>query len=98
MRALIVGQIVGGCGMYSGGLSYIAALTLLKERPIYTTGIAVLWGLGSEYARDSSASIALWVMPGACDSRRSMSTSPRGSSRDPYIHPLQSAGAPRHRI
>ncbi|KAK8034599.1 azole resistance protein 1 [Apiospora rasikravindrae] len=50
MRALIVGRVVagvGGCGMYSGGLSYIASLTSLKERPMYTAGIAVLWGLGS---------------------------------------------------
>lgn len=50
MRALIIGRVVagvGGCGMYSGGLSYIAALTSLSERPMYTAGIAVLWGLGS---------------------------------------------------
>ncbi|KAK8037942.1 major facilitator superfamily transporter [Apiospora phragmitis] len=37
---------VGGCGMYSGGLSYIASLTSLSKRPMYTAGIAVLWGLG----------------------------------------------------
>ncbi|KAK7995532.1 hypothetical protein PG990_014305 [Apiospora arundinis] len=50
MQALIIGRVVagvGGCGMYSGGLSYIAALTSLKERPMYTAGIAVLWGVGS---------------------------------------------------
>ena len=50
MTALIVGRVIaglGGCGMYSGGLSYIASLTTLSERPIYTAGVAVVWGLGS---------------------------------------------------
>ncbi|KAJ8108016.1 hypothetical protein ONZ43_g6553 [Nemania bipapillata] len=50
MTALIIGRViagVGGCGMYSGGLSYIASLTTINERPIYTAGVAVIWGLGS---------------------------------------------------
>jgi MFS family permease len=50
MPALIIGRVVagfGGCGMYSGSLTYIAALTSIHERPLYTAGIAVIWGLGS---------------------------------------------------
>ncbi|KAI0468801.1 major facilitator superfamily transporter [Xylaria cf. heliscus] len=50
ITALIIGRViagVGGCGMYSGGLSYIASLTTINERPVYTAGVAVIWGLGS---------------------------------------------------
>lgn len=50
MNALIIGRVVvgiGGCGMYSGCLTYIAALTSLPERPIYTAGVALGWGVGS---------------------------------------------------
>lgn len=50
MNALIIGRViagVGGCGMYSGCLTYIAALTTLQERPIYTAGVALAWGIGS---------------------------------------------------
>ncbi|RYP37974.1 hypothetical protein DL767_002702 [Monosporascus sp. MG133] len=50
MVAFIVGRViagVGGCGMYSGALTYIALLTSLAERPPYMAGVAVTWGLGS---------------------------------------------------
>jgi len=50
MTAMIIGRVivgVGGCGMYSGCLTYIAALTTLQERPIYTAGVALAWGVGS---------------------------------------------------
>ncbi|KAF7681037.1 mfs drug efflux transporter [Alternaria burnsii] len=50
MTAFIIGRVVagvGGSGMYSGSLSYIAILTSLKERPIYMAGVALVWGLGS---------------------------------------------------
>lgn len=50
MRVFIVGRAiagVGGCGMYSGSLSYIAFTTSLKERPAYMGGSAVIWGIGS---------------------------------------------------
>lgn len=50
MTTFIVGRViagVGGSGMYSGALSYIALLTSLKERPMYMAGVALVWGLGS---------------------------------------------------
>lgn len=50
MTAFIIGRVVagvGGSGMYSGSLSYIALLTSLKERPTYMAGVALVWGLGS---------------------------------------------------
>ncbi|KAH9906347.1 MFS drug efflux transporter [Xylariomycetidae sp. FL2044] len=50
MTAFIIGRViagVGGCGMYSGSLSYIAFTTSLKERSAYMGGSAVIWGLGS---------------------------------------------------
>lgn len=50
MTAFIIGRAVagvGGSGMYSGALSYIAMLTSLSERPIYMAGVALVWGLGS---------------------------------------------------
>ncbi|CAG9956740.1 unnamed protein product [Clonostachys rosea f. rosea IK726] len=50
MTAFIIGRViagVGGCGMYSGALSYIAFTTSLKERPAYMGGSAVIWGVGS---------------------------------------------------
>ncbi|KAK4861978.1 hypothetical protein LT330_003116 [Penicillium expansum] len=50
MTALVVGRViagVGGSGMYSGTLSFVAVLTSLKERPIYMAGSTVIWGIGS---------------------------------------------------
>jgi MFS family permease len=50
MTVLIIARViagVGGCGMHSGCLTYIAVSTTMKERPMYMSGIAVLWGLGS---------------------------------------------------
>lgn len=50
MTVLIIARVIagiGGCGMHSGCLTYIAVLTTMKERPMYMSGIAVLWGTGS---------------------------------------------------
>ncbi|GES65987.1 major facilitator superfamily domain, general substrate transporter [Aspergillus terreus] len=50
MTALVVGRViagVGGSGMYSGTLTFVAMLTSLKERPIYMAGSTVIWGIGS---------------------------------------------------
>ncbi|KAJ5233193.1 Efflux pump dep3 [Penicillium chermesinum] len=50
MTALVLGRViagVGGSGMYSGTLSFVAVLTSLKERPIYMAGSTVIWGIGS---------------------------------------------------
>ncbi|KAE8347844.1 hypothetical protein BDV24DRAFT_157322 [Aspergillus arachidicola] len=50
MTALVVGCViagVGGSGMYSGTLSFVAMLTSLKERPVYMAGSTVIWGIGS---------------------------------------------------
>lgn len=50
MNALIVGRViggVGGAGMYSGCLTYIAITTTNLERPMYMAGVAVVWGLGT---------------------------------------------------
>ncbi|KAB8209760.1 major facilitator superfamily domain-containing protein [Aspergillus parasiticus] len=50
MTALVVGRViagVGGSGMYSGTLSFVAMLTSLKERPLYMAGSTVIWGIGS---------------------------------------------------
>ncbi|KAE9364058.1 MFS multidrug transporter-like protein [Stipitochalara longipes BDJ] len=50
MNALIVGRVIagiGGAGTYLGGLNFFAALTTIHERPIYTAGIGLLWGLGA---------------------------------------------------
>lgn len=50
MSAMILGRViagVGGCGMYSGSLTYLAVMTSLPERPVYNAGVAVAWGLGS---------------------------------------------------
>lgn len=50
MTAFIIGRViagVGGSGMYSGALTYIALLTSLKERAAYMAGVALVWGLGS---------------------------------------------------
>ena len=50
MNALILGRViagVGGSGMYSGCLTYIAITTTAVERTLYMAGVAVTWGLGS---------------------------------------------------
>ncbi len=50
MAVFIFGRVLGGLGgsgMYSGALSYVAILTPLHERPMYMAGVAVVWGLGS---------------------------------------------------
>jgi len=50
MNALIIGRViqgVAGCGCYSGGLTYIALTTTLRERPLYLSGVVFMWGLGS---------------------------------------------------
>lgn len=49
MDALIVGRViagVGGCGIYAGGLNYVAILTTNHERPLYLAGIYSIWGIG----------------------------------------------------
>ncbi|KAL3470869.1 MFS general substrate transporter [Aspergillus californicus] len=49
MDALIVGRViagVGGCGIYVGGLIYVALLTTNHERPLYLAGIYCVWGIG----------------------------------------------------
>ncbi|PKS06149.1 hypothetical protein jhhlp_007466 [Lomentospora prolificans] len=49
MDALIVGRViagVGGCGIYAGGLNYVATLTTNHERPLYLAGIYSIWGIG----------------------------------------------------
>ncbi|KAG9768794.1 MFS general substrate transporter, partial [Aureobasidium melanogenum] len=49
MDGLIVGRViagVGGCGIYAGGLNYVALLTTNRERPLYLAGIYCIWGIG----------------------------------------------------
>ncbi|KAL1872810.1 hypothetical protein VTK73DRAFT_1281 [Phialemonium thermophilum] len=49
MDALVVGRViagVGGCGIYAGGLNYVAILTTNHERPLYLAGIYSIWGIG----------------------------------------------------
>ncbi|KAJ5736908.1 DNA repair protein RAD50 [Penicillium malachiteum] len=49
MDALIVGRViagVGGCGVYVGGLTFVALLTTDHERPLYLAGIYCIWGIG----------------------------------------------------
>ncbi|KAH6653101.1 major facilitator superfamily domain-containing protein [Truncatella angustata] len=50
MTAMIVGRAisgVGGAGIYCGGLIYISLITGERERPLYMSGVAVVWGIGS---------------------------------------------------
>lgn len=50
MTTLIIGRVIaglGGSGMYSGSLSYIAMMTTKKERSAYVAGVSAVWGLGS---------------------------------------------------
>ncbi|KAJ5554708.1 DNA repair protein RAD50 [Penicillium frequentans] len=49
MNAFIVGRViggVGGCGIYVGGLTFVALLTTDHERPLYLAGIYCVWGIG----------------------------------------------------
>ncbi|KAI0154592.1 MFS general substrate transporter [Xylariaceae sp. FL1272] len=49
MNALIVGRVIagaGGTGIYLGSLNYVTAMTVPKERGLYTTLIGFCWGLG----------------------------------------------------
>ncbi|TVY75843.1 Efflux pump DEP3 [Lachnellula suecica] len=50
MNALIVGRIiagVGGCGMYTGGLTFLSVATSVEERPFYISLVTPVWGLGT---------------------------------------------------
>ena len=50
MTVLIIARVIagiGGSGMYSGTMTYVSLLTTSEERPIYMSGNAVLWGIGS---------------------------------------------------
>ncbi|KAK2749204.1 hypothetical protein FQN57_006819 [Myotisia sp. PD_48] len=50
MDAMIVGRAiagVGGSGMYVGCITYIAALTTNKERPVYMGLLGMVWGIGT---------------------------------------------------
>ncbi|KAJ5716728.1 hypothetical protein N7493_008639 [Penicillium malachiteum] len=45
----LVGRViagVGGCGVYVGGLTFVALLTTDHERPLYLAGIYCIWGIG----------------------------------------------------
>ncbi|KAJ6024736.1 DNA repair protein RAD50 [Penicillium herquei] len=49
MDALIAGRVIaglGGCGVYVGGLNFVALLTTDHERPLYLAGIYCVWGIG----------------------------------------------------
>lgn len=50
MTTMVIGRVIaglGGSGMYSGALSYIAMLTTEVERSRYVAGVSAVWGLGS---------------------------------------------------
>ncbi|WYZ36517.1 hypothetical protein EsH8_II_000023 [Colletotrichum jinshuiense] len=50
IEALIIGRViagVGGCGMYSGTLTYVSVLSNDEEKPAYLAGSTVVWGVGS---------------------------------------------------
>ncbi|EEP76519.1 predicted protein [Uncinocarpus reesii 1704] len=50
MTAMIIARVVagiGGSGMYSGTMTYVSMTTSMKERAMYMSGNAVMWGLGS---------------------------------------------------
>ncbi|KAI4233072.1 MAG: hypothetical protein L6R40_007195 [Gallowayella cf. fulva] len=50
MDMMIVGRVIaglGGNGMYTGCLTYIAVMTSTRERPLYMSGVTVLWGGGT---------------------------------------------------
>ncbi|KAJ5706542.1 DNA repair protein RAD50 [Penicillium malachiteum] len=49
MDPLVVGRViagVGGCGVYVGGLTFVALLTTDYERLLYLAGIYGVWGIG----------------------------------------------------
>ncbi|WEW58622.1 hypothetical protein PRK78_004090 [Emydomyces testavorans] len=50
MTSLIIARVItgiGGCGMYSGTMTYVSVTTTMKERSMYMSGNAVMWGVGS---------------------------------------------------
>ncbi|KAJ3546442.1 hypothetical protein NM208_g1997 [Fusarium decemcellulare] len=50
MTAMILGRViagVGGSGMYSGTLTYVALCTSMKERATYMAGSTAVWGIGT---------------------------------------------------
>lgn len=50
MDVLIFGRFVQGffgCGVYAGGLTSVAMSTTNNERPLYFSGIVVVYGIGS---------------------------------------------------
>lgn len=50
MNAMIIGRVltgVGGAATYCGCLTYITVLTSEQERPLYMSGIAVMYSVGS---------------------------------------------------
>ena len=50
MTSFIVGRVIqgaGGCGCYSGALTFISMTTTKRERPLYLSGVVTMWGVGS---------------------------------------------------
>ncbi|KAF2792189.1 MFS general substrate transporter [Melanomma pulvis-pyrius CBS 109.77] len=50
MNAFIIGRVIqgiGGCGCYTGSLSFISMTTTKAERPLYLSGVIAIWGIGS---------------------------------------------------
>jgi MFS family permease len=50
MNAMIIGRVitgVGGAATYTGCLTYLTVLTTPRERPMYMSGIAVMYSVGS---------------------------------------------------
>ncbi|KAK7427341.1 Efflux pump dep3 [Neonectria magnoliae] len=50
MTAMIIGRVIagiGGSGMYSGTLSYVALCTTMRERSTYMAGTTAMWGVGT---------------------------------------------------
>ncbi|KAK7417640.1 Efflux pump dep3 [Neonectria punicea] len=50
MPAVIIGRViagVGGSGIYSGTLSYVALCTKMTERSSYMAGSTAMWGVGT---------------------------------------------------
>lgn len=37
----------GGCGCYIGSITFISHLTTPRERPLYLSGVLIVWGIGS---------------------------------------------------
>jgi MFS family permease len=38
---------IGGCGCYTGSITFISHLTNKHERPLYLSGVLIVWGIGS---------------------------------------------------